>query len=238
MQEGGAVLQLDQAIIVNGGFRLAVDLEIAPGRKVAVMGPSGAGKSTLVNGIAGFHEVPEGRVLWQGEDITDLPPGKRPVAMLFQDGNLFPHLTIRQNAGLGLRPDLKLNDADWAQVDQALARVGLADLGERRPAELSGGQQSRAALARVLVQAKPVLILDEPFSALGPALKVEMLDLVAELTAESGATVLMVTHDPDDAARLAEEIVLVADEKAHPPEDAQAMLENPPPALRAYLGEG
>ena len=232
------VLQLDQVIIVNGGFRLAADLQIKPDGRVAVMGPSGAGKSTLVNGIAGFHDVPEGRVLWQGDDITDLPPGKRPVAMLFQDGNLFPHLTIRQNAGLGLRPDLKLSDQDWANVDQALARVGLADLGARRPAELSGGQQSRAALARVLVQAKPVLILDEPFSALGPALKVDMLDLVAELTAESGATVLMVTHDPEDAARLADQIVLVANGVAHPPEGAQAMLADPPPALKAYLGEG
>jgi len=203
---------------------------------MAWMGPSGAGKSTLANGIAGFHPVSRGAVLWQKEDITPLPPGKRPVAMLFQDGNLFPHLSVRKNAALGVRPDLRLTGDQWACVDQALGRVGLAELGERRPADLSGGQQSRAALARVLVQAQPVLILDEPFAALGPALKVEMLDLVRDITSESGATVLMVTHDPEDAARLTEEIVLVSDGKAHPPQDTQAMLDDPPPALRAYLG--
>lgn len=231
------MLRLEQVIIANGAFRLAANISIVPGAKVAVMGPSGAGKSTLANGIAGFHDVPEGRILWQDADVTQLPPGKRPVAMLFQDSNLFPHLTIRQNVGLGMRPDLKLGTDDWTRVDQALARVGLADLATRRPAEVSGGQQSRAALARVLVQAKPILILDEPFSALGPALKVEMLGLVSELTNENGATVLMVTHDPDDAARLADQIVLVADEQAHPPQDAQAMLADPPPALKAYLGQ-
>ncbi len=236
MREGGAVLRLDQVLITNGAFRLAADISIDAGAKLAVMGPSGAGKSTLVNGIAGFHDVPEGRMTWQGEDITYLQPGKRPVAMLFQDSNLFPHLTVRRNAGLGVRPDLKLSASEWERVDQAVARVGLSDLAARRPSELSGGQQSRSALARVLVQAKPILILDEPFSALGPALKHEMLDLVGELATESGATVLMVTHDPDDAARLVDQIVLVADAKAHLPQDAQKMLADPPPALKAYLG--
>ena len=157
MQEGVAVLRLDQVVIVNGAFRLTADIEIARGARIAVMGPSGAGKSTLVNGIAGFHDVSEGRVLWGGSDITNLSPGKRPVAMLFQDGNLFPHMTVRDNAGLGVHPGLNLTSSDWQRVDEALSRVGLAGLGERRPAELSGGQQSRAALARILVQARPIL---------------------------------------------------------------------------------
>ena len=232
------MLWLDQVVIANGAFRLAADIRLTAGERIAVMGPSGAGKSTLANGIAGFHALCQGRISCQGTDITDAPPGKRPVAMLFQDSNLFPHLTIRQNAGLGMHPDLRLKPADWDRVDQALARVGLSDLAMRRPAELSGGQQSRAALARVLVQAKPILILDEPFSALGPALRADMLDLVGELTAENGATVLMITHDPQDAERLADQIVLVADAKAHPPQDAQTMLADPPPALKAYLGRG
>ncbi len=232
------MLRLEAVTFENGAFRLQADVQIAEGRTVAVMGPSGAGKSTLINGIAGFHDAVAGRILARDQDVTDLPPGRRPVAMLFQDGNLFPHLTIRQNVGLGVRPDLKLTAEEWAQVDQALSRVGLGALGGRRPAELSGGQQSRAALARVLVQARPILLLDEPFAALGPALKTEMLDLVAELIGESGATVLMVTHDPGDAARIADEIILVTEGRAHPPEAAQAMLADPPPALRAYLGKG
>ena len=231
------MLRLEAVTFENGVFRLTADLQVDSGLKVAVMGPSGAGKSTLVNGIAGFHQIVAGRLWWQDDEISALSPGKRPVAMLFQDGNLFPHLTIQQNAGLGVRADLKLSSTEWQQVDQALARVGLLDLGGRRPAELSGGQQSRAALARVLLQAQPVLLLDEPFAALGPALKAEMLDLVSDLVGENGATLLMVTHDPADAARVADQIVLVAGGEAHAPQDAQAMLDDPPPALRDYLGK-
>ena len=158
--------------------------------------------------------------------------------MLFQDGNLFPHLSVRDNVGLGVAPNLRLDSAAWARVDAALARVGLDGLGGRKPSSLSGGQQSRAALARALVQAKPLLLLDEPFAALGPALKDDMLDLVAELVDETGTTLMMVTHDPGDAARIADDIVLVADGTAHGPQPAADMLKNPPPALKAYLGRG
>ena len=236
MQEDDAVLRLEDVIFENGGFRLDANMRIDAGRKLAVIGPSGAGKSTFVNGIAGFHDIVHGSLFWRDVDLTDLPPGKRPIAMLFQDGNLFPHLTIRQNVGLGVRPDLKLTSPDWASVEQALDRVGLSDLTNRRPSELSGGQQSRAALARVLVQAQPVLLLDEPFAALGPALKDEMLDLVSELANESGATVLMVSHDPGDAARIADQIILVDAGHASAPVDATTILSDPPPALQAYLG--
>ncbi|KIC20016.1 ATP-binding cassette domain-containing protein, partial [Leisingera sp. ANG-S3] len=122
------------------------------------------------------------------------------------------------------------------QVEAALARVGLGGMGARKPAALSGGQQSRVALARVLVQGRDILLLDEPFAALGPALKAEMLDLVAELARESGATVLMVSHDPNDARRIADQVVLVAEGRAHEPQATAELLNNPPPALKAYLG--
>jgi thiamine transport system ATP-binding protein len=163
-------------------------------------------------------------------------PGKRPVAMLFQDGNLFPHLSVAQNVGLGLRPDLRLDTAQKAEVARAVARVGLSGMQARKPAALSGGQQSRAALARVLVQARPLLLLDEPFAALGPALKGEMLDLVAGLVDETHATLLMVSHDPSDARRIADQVVLVTDGQAFAPQATGALLDNPPPALRDYLG--
>ena len=174
------MLRLERAVIRNGAFTVEADLEIAPGRRLAVIGPSGAGKSTLIEGIAGFLPVETGRITWQGRDITDAAPGARPVAMLFQDGNLFPHLDVAQNVGLGIRPDLKLDAAERARVAEAIARVGLEGLAGRKPAALSGGQQSRAALARVLVQNRPLLLLDEPFAALGPALKVEMLFVGAD----------------------------------------------------------
>jgi len=230
------MLRLERVTVDNGGFFLRADLEVEAGRKVAVIGPSGAGKTTLIEAIAGFLPVVDGRILWDGADITGTDPGHRPVAMLFQDANLFPHLSVAQNVGLGLRPDLKLDHRQQEQVARAIARVGLAGMEARKPAALSGGQQSRAALARVLVQGRPLLLLDEPFAALGPALKGEMLDLVAGLVDETGATLLMVSHDPGDARRIADQVVLVENGQAHPPQATGELLDNPPPALRAYLG--
>lgn len=230
------MLRLENARIDNGGFFLDADLTVERGATVAVIGPSGAGKSTLLGAIAGFHPLTRGRILWGDTDITHAAPGKRPVAMLFQDGNLFPHLTVAQNAGLGIRPDLRLSEAQSERVAEALSRVGLHTMGDRKPAELSGGQQSRAALARVLLQDRPLLLLDEPFAALGPALKAEMLDLVAALAAETKATLLMVSHDPADARRIAQKVILVTDGHAAPPAETEALFANPPPALRDYLG--
>lgn len=230
------MLRLDAMRAENGGFDLAADLAVEPGRRVAVIGPSGSGKSTLLGAIAGFFPVTAGRITWDGRDITGAAPGARPVAMLFQDGNLFPHLTVAQNVGLGLRPDLRLSAQQHQAVEQALHRVGLNGMAGRKPGALSGGQQSRAALARVLVQARPLLLLDEPFAALGPALKRDMLDLVQALAAETGATLLMVSHDPDDARYIAEQVILVAEGRAEPPVATAALFANPPEALRRYLG--
>ena len=163
-------------------------------------------------------------------------PGKRPVATLFQDGNLFGHLDLAANVGLGLDPGLRLSAEQKKHVEHALERVGLAGLGARKPADVSGGQQSRAALARVLVQGRPVMLLDEPFAALGPALKRDMLTLVRDVGEETGATLMMVRHDPADARFLAETAVLVAEGNANAPVPVNARLDNPPPALARYLG--
>jgi thiamine transport system ATP-binding protein len=232
----GAVLHLDRLVLTQGAFRLAADWSAAPGSRIAVMGPSGAGKSTLLSAIAGFLAPSAGRILWQGRDLADVAPGDRPVSILFQDQNLFPHLTVAQNLGLGLRPDLRLGAEDRARVDRALARTGLSGLGPRRPAQLSGGQASRAALARALLRARPILVLDEPFSALGPALRQEMLALVREVADDTGALVLMVTHDPDDALTLQADTAFIADGTVLPPANTVQLLKNPPPALADYLG--
>jgi thiamine transport system ATP-binding protein len=231
------LLRLEQVTVTLGRFRLAADLGVPRGARVAVIGPSGGGKSTLLSAIGGYLEPDSGRVLWDGADITGVPPGERPVTTLFQDGNLFPHLTVAQNVGLGLAPRLRLPAADRARVGDVLARTGLAGLGARRPADLSGGQQSRVALARALLRARPLLLLDEPFAALGPALRVEMLDLVAEVTEATGATLLMVTHAPQDALRLCPATIVVADGTASPPTPTEALLADPPQALRDYLGQ-
>ncbi|MEP2533011.1 thiamine ABC transporter ATP-binding protein [Shimia sp.] len=230
------MLRLDGIEIVQDAFRLNARFEINDGARVAVVGPSGAGKSTLLSVIAGFLAPVAGRVLWDGRDITGDAPGARPIAMLFQDNNLFPHMSAAQNVGLGLRPDLRLNADQQAQVTRALDQVGLGGFEDRKPGALSGGQQSRVALARVLVQDRPLVLLDEPFAALGPALKVEMLDLVAELLDGTGATMLMVSHDPNDARRVAPHTILVAEGQAHTPQATADLLDNPPPVLRDYLG--
>jgi thiamine transport system ATP-binding protein len=231
-----AVLQLDHLILTQGDFRLAANWTANPGDRIALIGPSGAGKSTLLSAIAGFFAPTGGAVRWNGQDLAGVPPGERPVTILFQDQNLFPHLTIAQNLGLGLRPDLRLSDHDRDRVEDALARTGLSGFGPRRPAQLSGGQASRAALARALLRARPVLLLDEPFAALGPALRAEMLDLVRDVATGTGAMVLMVTHDPDDARALGGKTVFVGNGVAEPPVETAALLANPPPALQDYLG--
>lgn len=229
-------LTLDALVLSQPPFRLTADWSLPPGSRVALIGPSGAGKSTLLSALAGFFAPTSGRILWQGQDITPLPPAQRPVSILFQDQNLFPHLTLAQNLGLGLNPRLRLTAADRARITETLARVGLAGMEGRKPGQLSGGQQGRAALARALLRARPILLLDEPFAALGPALKAEMLDLVAETATETGALTLLVTHDPEDALRFADQTVLVADGIAAAPAPTAALFANPPAALRAYLG--
>lgn len=230
------MLELDQVRITQDDFTLAADWAIPAGALVAVIGPSGAGKSTLLGAVAGFVPVSEGRVLWQGGEITQASPSGRPVSILFQDNNLFPHLSAFQNVALGVKPSLRLTADERAQVEAALARVGLEGFGARRPAQLSGGQQSRVALARVLLQRKPLVLLDEPFAALGPALRMEMLGLVAEICRETGATLLMVSHDIRDAEAIADHLVLVSDGVAQAPALTTQMLADPPEALRNYLG--
>lgn len=218
----------------RGAFALRAALVVPEGMRVAVMGPSGSGKSTLLEVVAGF--VPfEGRIAWRGREMRG-PPGERPVAMLFQDANLFPHLSVERNLALGIRPSGRLSAAERGEVGAALGRVGLEGFGSRRPADLSGGQRGRAALARVLLMRRDLLLLDEPFAALGPALKAEMTGLVREVAAEIGATVLMVTHDPDDVRALGGSLVLVDDGLVGEPAPAEAVLADPPPALRRYLG--
>lgn len=230
------MLIVDNLLISQDSFTLTANWVVPALGRIAIIGPSGGGKSTLLLAIAGFLPLQGGRIFWDSRDLASLAPGERPLTLLFQDQNLFPHLTLFQNLALGLDPALKLTGPQRQSVEAVLDRVGLTNLGARKPGALSGGQQARAALARALLRARPMLLLDEPFSALGPALKAEMLDLVQQTATESGATVLMVSHDPADARRFADQTILVADGIAHPPQATNDLLDNPPAALRDYLG--
>ncbi|WOI56143.1 ATP-binding cassette domain-containing protein [Palleronia sp. LCG004] len=229
------MLRLEDLLLARGDFLLGASVSIPRGARVAILGPSGAGKSTLLDAIGGFLAPDHGRILWEGRDITAVPPADRPVAMIFQDNNLFPHLTVARNVGLGLRPNGRLDAADRARVLGALADVGLDGMAERRPADLSGGQQSRVALARVGLQDRPILLLDEAFAALGPAMKREMIALVTRFCDARDLTLLMVTHDPEDARRLDGDIMVVADGGVSAPAPARATLADPPASLAAYL---
>ncbi|WP_377509720.1 ATP-binding cassette domain-containing protein [Octadecabacter sp. R77987] len=231
------MLTLDKLILTFPDFSLSADIKVPAGGITAVIGPSGGGKSTLLSAIAGFVQPTSGRIDCDGLDITGKSPADRPVSLLFQDNNLFPHLTVAQNVLLGMRPSLRMQKGDADRIAAVLGKVGLAGYETRKPSALSGGQQSRAALARVLLGGRPVVLLDEPFAALGPALRDEMLDLCAEILAIQGRTVLMVTHDPRDAARVAGQTIVVMDGVVGPPVKTGPLLADPPAALRAYLGD-
>ncbi|MEO9515035.1 MAG: ATP-binding cassette domain-containing protein [Paracoccaceae bacterium] len=230
------MLTVKNLLVQHDAFSLRADWFVQSGSRTVVIGPSGAGKSTLIGAIAGFVDVAQGQIALDGADITHANPANRDIAMLFQDGNLFPALTLEQNVSLGLRPSLKLSAEERERVHTVLKRVGLSGLENRKPGQVSGGQQGRAALARILLQRKPLLLLDEPFSALGPALRQEMLDLVSDVLDETQATLLMVTHHPDDAKHIAQDIIFLDDGIAHAPETAEHLLANPHPALKSYLG--
>ncbi|WP_040976109.1 thiamine ABC transporter ATP-binding protein [Necropsobacter massiliensis] len=172
------------------------NLHIRAQQKVALIGPSGAGKSTLLNLIAGFATADRGDIWLNGEKHTNSEPYQRPVSILFQENNLFPHLTVLQNIALGIKPNLNINAAQRQYIEQTAAAVGLETYLARLPRELSGGQRQRVALARCLLRAKPILLLDEPFSALDPDLRMEMLNLIDALCTEKKLTLLLVTHQP------------------------------------------
>src|SRR6516164_8917436 len=180
------MLELAEATFRYEDLVMRFDLRVERGECVAVIGPSGAGKSTMLALIAGFEAPLSGRIRIEGSDVTALPPARRPVTSLFQEHNLFPHLSAAENVGLGIDPGLRLDAAARASVSAALDHVGLAGFEARLPGQLSGGERQRVALARSLVRNRPLLLLDEPFAALGPAQRREMLDLVNALARDLG----------------------------------------------------
>ncbi|WP_159565331.1 thiamine ABC transporter ATP-binding protein ThiQ [Budvicia diplopodorum] len=205
------MINLNELSYLYPPISMNFDLAVTSTERVAILGPSGAGKSTLLHLIAGFVMPQSGSLILNGRDHTATPPSGRPVSMLFQENNLFAHLTVEQNVGLGLDPGLKLSRQQQQKKLDICQRVGLTDYLDRLPSQLSGGQRQRTALARCLVRNRPILLLDEPFSALDPALRYDMLDLVESVCNEQQLTLLIVSHNLEDAARIAPRTLLVVE---------------------------
>lgn len=187
-----------------------INLTIKDGEFVVFVGPSGCGKSTLLRMITGLETVSGGQVVIDGDDITHTKPSSRGLAMVFQSYALFPHISVRDNVGFGLKiAGLPKAEID-AKVGQASAILGLDALLDRKPRELSGGQQQRVAIARALCMAPEIMLFDEPTSALDPEMISEVLDVMVSL-AEEGMTMVCVTHEMGFARSVADRVIFMAD---------------------------
>ena len=214
---------------------ISTNISLEPDKIYAVVGPSGAGKSTFLNLISGFASISSGTIMWNGQEISNLPPAKRSVSILFQDNNLFPHLSVWRNLALAVTHWPKISRDNEEKLKAVMSEVGILGLENRKPSQLSGGQQSRVALARVLLQKNKILLLDEPFSALGPSLKDQMLELIKKIAKNKKLLVLMVTHEPADAKKVASQTLVVKDKKVHPPLITEKALDPINGPLADYL---
>ena len=203
------MIYLNNVILNDKTLPMCFNLSVNSGERVAIIGESGAGKSTLLNLIAGFEFPHKGEIWLSDKNHTRSAPYERPVSMLFQENNLFPHLTVQQNLALGLKTSLKLTALEQEKIEQVACSVGLGDYLQRLPNSLSGGQKQRVALARCLLRDKPILLLDEPFSALDQKLRVEMLVLIAKLCDEKHLTLLLVTHQPSELVGMIDRVLLL-----------------------------
>ena len=213
---GGAVTALDD-----------VSLAIGDNEFFTLLGPSGCGKTTLLRTIAGFEEVTKGAILLFGRDIGPLPPNKRPVNTVFQQYALFPHMTVAENVGFGLRMLGKPRGEVDETVGRMLDLVKLGALAGRRPAQLSGGQQQRVALARALATHPRVLLLDEPLSALDLKLRQEMRVELKQLQQETGITFVFVTHDQEEALTMSDRIAVMSEGRVQQVGTAQEIYNRP-----------
>jgi putative spermidine/putrescine transport system ATP-binding protein len=186
-----------------------IDLAIASGKFIALLGPSGCGKTTTLRMVAGFVAPSAGRIFLRGRDITELPPHRRDMGMVFQSYALFPHMTVRRNIEFGLRSHGVGKHEMGKRVAAALELVGLGAYDRRYPRELSGGQQQRVAVARVLALNPKLLLFDEPLSNLDAKLRVQMRQEIRKLQQAVGVTTLFVTHDQDEALTMADQVVVL-----------------------------
>ncbi|HXY80581.1 MAG TPA: sn-glycerol-3-phosphate ABC transporter ATP-binding protein UgpC [Gaiellaceae bacterium] len=226
----GSGIVLEKVSKVFGGDVAAVNdisLEIESGEFLVLVGPSGCGKSTLLRMIAGLEDVSEGLITIEGRDVTELPPRERDVAMVFQTYALYPHMTVRENLGYGLRVR-KTSKRETADRVEAVAQMlGLEELLDRRPAALSGGQRQRVAMGRAIVREPKAFLMDEPLSNLDAKLRVSMRAQLASLHARLGTTTIYVTHDQVEAMTLGQRVAVMRDGRILQVDTPQLLYANP-----------
>ncbi len=214
-----------------------VDLEVGTGEFVVFVGPSGCGKSTLLRMIAGLEEVTEGEIEIGGREVTDLDPSERGIAMVFQSYALYPHMSVRDNLGFGLRMANAPKAEIERQVDAAARILKIEPLLDRRPGQLSGGQRQRVAIGRAIVRKPEVFLFDEPLSNLDAELRVSMRIEIARLHRELGNTMVYVTHDQTEAMTLADKIVVLREGRIEQVGTPREVYENPANAFVAgFIG--
>jgi multiple sugar transport system ATP-binding protein len=229
-EEPVADIQLERVTKVFAGNVVAVDdvsLEIADGEFIVLVGPSGCGKSTLLRMIAGLDDVSGGRISIGGRDVTDLAPRHRDVAMVFQTYALYPHMTVRQNLGYGLKVRRTRKREIRRRVDEVAALLGLDGMLARRPAQLSGGQRQRVAMGRAIVREPKAFLMDEPLSNLDAKLRVGMRASLAQLHSRLGATTIYVTHDQIEAMTLGQRVAVMREGRVLQVDEPQRLYQQP-----------
>ena len=207
------------------------DLEIPDGKLIGLLGPSGCGKSTALNLISGLETPTEGKIFFDSDDVTDVPPELRGIGLVFQNYALYPHLTVMQNIIFpleNLKGNKKLTKEQMKRkAEEAAKLVQIDGLMERRPSELSGGQQQRVAIARALVKTPRVLLLDEPLSNLDARLRLRTREEIRRIQRETGITTIFVTHDQEEAMSISDLIIVMKDGKIQQTDKPQKVYDDP-----------
>ena len=233
-----ASIEIDGVTKVYGNGFLAVDdisLAVRDGEFMVLVGPSGCGKSTLLRMIAGLEEVTAGSISIGGTDVTELAPRHRDIAMVFQSYALYPHMTVRQNLGYGLKVRKAPKEDARRRVEEVAELLGLTEMLDRKPVQLSGGQRQRVAMGRAIVREPQAFLMDEPLSNLDAKLRVGMRASLAQLHARLGVTTVYVTHDQTEAMTLGKRVAVLRDGKVEQVAEPQVLYAEPREPLRGGL---
>ncbi len=203
------MIRLENISLKLDNFRTKFTVEINEGEWIGIIGQSGAGKSTFLNLIAGFAQPEVGSLLINNIEMRNLPASKRSISSLFQDNNLFPHLSVYQNIAIAIKPNLKLHDNEKKKIFEIIEYLNLSSKIHSSIGTLSGGERQRVALGRVMSSDKKILLLDEPFSQLDPNLRIEMLELIKKIREKKNITIIMAIHTPAEAIDFVNRFLLI-----------------------------